>query len=108
MLSKSCKSFVAILLVSFLLSGCAAYSVSPVTGFVYNDVKAPLAVTQFDDDSKVGRATATSILGLVAYGDASIQAAMDDAGITKIHHVDFKSKSVLGIYAEFTTIVYGR
>jgi hypothetical protein len=97
-----------IILISILLSGCAAYSVSPVTGFIYNDVKAPLAVTEFDEGSKVGTATATSILGLVATGDASIKTAMENAGITKIQHVDFRSKSILGIYAEFTVIVYGR
>ena len=108
MVVRCSKICLGILMISLLLSGCAAYSVSPVTGFIYNDVKGPLAVTENEDDSKVGTATATSILGLVATGDASIKAAMDNGGITKVHHVDFRSKSILGIYAEFTVIVYGR
>lgn len=91
-----------------LMMGCAAYSVAPVTGFIYTDVQGPLSATNHDSNSKVGMATCTSILGLVATGDASIEAAMQNGGITQIHHVDFKSKSILGIYAEFTTIVYGK
>ena len=38
---------------------------------------------------------------------ASIQAAMKNGGIKKIHHVDYEVKHFLGIYAEFTTVVYG-
>ncbi|MDB9093433.1 TRL-like family protein, partial [Parabacteroides distasonis] len=57
--------------------------------------------------SKKGEATATSILGLVAYGDASIQKAAKEAGITKISHVDQQSKSVLGLFSKYTVIVYG-
>jgi hypothetical protein len=89
------------------LSGCAAYSVSPVTGFLYTDVQGPADATSNDGSSKMGIAKAQSILGLVATGDASIEAAMNDGGITKIHHVDYQSKSILGIWAEFTVIVYG-
>lgn len=47
------------------------------------------------------------MLGLVATGDASIEAAAKAGGITKIHHVDFENFSILGIYATFTTVVYG-
>jgi hypothetical protein len=53
-----------------LLTGCAAMAVSPTTGFLYTDVKAP-------------------------------------GGITKIHHVDFHSTSILGIYAKYMVTVYG-
>lgn len=56
---------------------------------------------------KTGAATATSILGIVATGDASIEAAAKNGGITRIHHVDHHSKNILGFYSEFTTIVYG-
>jgi len=45
--------------------------------------------------------------GIVASGDASITAAMKNGGITKIHHVDYHSMQVLGLYAEMTTTVYG-
>ena len=88
------------------LSSCAMVS-SPVLGTIYTDVKAPLAVTSNANSSKVGSAEATSILGIVATGDASIDTAAKSAGITKIHHVDVQSFSVLGIFARFTVYVYG-
>jgi hypothetical protein len=46
------------------------------------------------------------VLGF-AWGDSSIKAAASNAGITKIQHVDFKTTSVLGIYAKTTVVVYG-
>lgn len=96
-----------LLLSVVLLTGCAAMSVTPVTGFLYTDVSAPVTATNHPSYSKVGIATCTSILGLIGTGDASIDAAAKKAGITKIHHVDFKSTSILGLYATFTVYVYG-
>ena len=80
---------------------------SPVTGFVYTETKAPVIVTENPVGSKKGKSSAVSILGWVALGDASVQKAAKEAGITKISHVDEKSKSVLGVFAKYTVIVYG-
>lgn len=96
-----------ILLSSSLMVGCAAYAVSPVLGGLYTDVKAPITATSNTSYSKMGSATASSILGLIAVGDASINTAAKNGGITRIHHVDFKSTSILGIYATYTVFVYG-
>jgi len=105
-----CRSVVrlsSILVLAAFLTGCAAYGVSPVTGIWFTDVKGPASATSNSGYSKVGMAYCTSILGLVATGDASIKAAMANGGITKIHHVDYETKSYFGIYAKFTVIVYG-
>ena len=89
------------------LSGCAMVA-SPLTGGIVTNVKGPVTATGSDQvPTKVGQATATSVLGWVASGDASIEAAAKAGGITKIHHVDYQSNSVLGIYAKYTVIVYG-
>jgi len=88
------------------VSSCASVK-SPVMGLIYTDVKAPEAVTSNAGKSKVGTAMATSILGLIAQGDASIDTAAKSAGITRIHHVDYHSTSILGIYSTFTVTVYG-
>ena len=91
-----CVSAVAL---AALLTGCAG--VQPpaqsgaLTGFVYNK------------SSKSGSASATSILGIVATGDASIQAAASSAGITKIQHVDQSIESILFLWAKYTVTVYG-
>jgi hypothetical protein len=57
--------------------------------------------------AKVGKATSTSILGLVATGDASIETAAKNGGIKTIKFVDYEVHNILGIYGQYTTIVYG-
>ena len=69
---------------------------SPDTAFVDNSVK----------PAKVGEATASGIICFTE-GDCSIKAAMDNGGIKKIHHVDYKTKNILGIVSSQTTLVYG-
>lgn len=94
-------------LVATLISGCAT-AVSPVNGTLYSNVKAPLLVTDSaEKPTKVGRATMRSILGIYAVGDASIEAAAKNAGITHIHHVDYQTQNLLGVMSDFTVIVYG-
>jgi len=79
-----------------------------------NSVYAPIMVTKSAcmtgdsqvGQSKVGRAQAEGII-LVAFGDASIKEACDDAKITRIHHVDSEELNVLCIYCRKVTVVYG-
>ena len=100
------RNLLVLVVAALFLSGCA-FVMSPAIGTIYTDVKAPLAVTSNSGSSKVGTSEVSSILGIVATGDASIEAAAKKAGITKIHHVDYHSTNILGIYAKFTTYVYG-
>ena len=90
-----------------LLTGCANVMWQPAPGFIYSEVSAPFEATNGDMGTKHGTAELKSILGLVTTGDASIATAAKSVGITKITHVDFKSKSYFGVYAEFTVHVYG-
>ena len=69
---------------------------SPDTAFIDNSVK-PV---------KQGQATASGII-LFVDGDASLKAAMDQGGIKKVHHVDYKVKNIFGIVGSTTTIVWG-
>lgn len=101
------RAGLALASVTLLFSTGCAMAMSPVTGFIYTDVDAPFAVNSDAASTKTGMAKCTSILGWVAQGDASISAAAKAGGITKIHHVDYKAKSIIGVYAEFTTVVYG-
>lgn len=98
------KAFLAIVLAAGL-AGCAQ---SPVTGLIYSNVKAPLTATGVGEQSqRVGRASARSILGLVAVGDASINTAARNGGIREIHHVDYETQSFFGVVNDFTVVVYG-
>ncbi len=96
-----------VLLLATLLGGCAVAD-APVNGYVYSNVQAPLTATALPDEpQRVGRASARSILGVVASGDASIQTAARNGGITEIHHVDYQSANFFGVLAEYTVVVYG-
>jgi hypothetical protein len=96
--------------VTLFLMGCAA-GISPLigsSGAIYTDVSGPVTATSATTPfSKVGMAYTTTYFWLVATGDASIQTAMKNGGITKIHHVDYKATSILGVYTKVTTFVYG-
>lgn len=101
------KRITVLLLAAMMLGGCAVAS-APVNGFVYSNVKAPLTATPAPDKpQRVGRASARSILGVVASGDASIQTAARNGGISEIHHVDVQSSNFFGVLAEYTVVVYG-
>ena len=101
---------IAVLCCAVYLTGCAAVATSPVLGAIYTDVKAPLAVGSPGSGADVlkGEATAVSVLGLIAIGNASIRMAALAGGITEIHYVDYHSENFLGIYAKFTVTVYGK
>lgn len=100
----SSLSLVAVFaLVAF--SGCA--SIYPV-GTLYTDVQIPVESSSASAACpKVGTSEATSILGLVATGDASIQTAAANAGITKINTIDWDVENILGIIGTYKTTVCG-
>jgi hypothetical protein len=87
------------------LTGCTMGH-APVVSLITLEEKGPVAVGPAAGSSKVGRSEAWGIL-VFATGDASISAAMRNGGITRIHHVDHETSSFLGVYATYTTIVYG-
>jgi hypothetical protein len=79
-------------------------------GCIYWNVTTPLD-TDLDETrlgSKVGKASAYSVLWLVAWGDAGTQAAAEDGDIGVIRHADTNTLSILlFLYTRQTTIVYG-
>jgi hypothetical protein len=89
------------------LYGCASVA-TPLPAWIYTGVKGPIDADGSFEPTKTGEACAVSILGLVATGDASIAAAKSAGGIKEVSTVDYKSTSVLGIYASFCAIVKGR
>ena len=66
----------------------------------------PLMVTG-NTGTKVGRACATNVLGLLISGDMSVEAAKKNGRITQVASIDKEIKSY-AIYAEVCTIVTGR
>ncbi|MGQ9592656.1 MAG: TRL domain-containing protein [Planctomycetota bacterium] len=105
---KSFALALCVLSIACFVTGCVMPMTTPVhAGLITMNVKGPAAgVDNSVACSKVGEATAQGII-CFAQGDASIKAAMDAGGIKKVHHVDTETFSVLGVYTQVKTIVYG-
>jgi hypothetical protein len=72
-------------------------------GMNHNEVSGPGKT-----GDKGGEACATGILGVAAFGDASLNAAKKAAGITEVHSVEFHGTNILGLYAQGCTEVHGK
>jgi hypothetical protein len=78
---------------------------------MFSNIKAPLT-SEFDGQSvsrRSGEASTASVLGLVAWGDCSLQTAAEDGNLSTIEYCDYSYFNViLGVYQKFTVIAYGR
>ena len=97
------------------VSGCAPLMNQgyPV-GAVYNGTKVPSVLDEVEVSGdnkaapKVGRACTSGILGVAAWGDASIDAAKRAGGITSVHSVEYDVMAILGfVYVNACTVVHG-
>lgn len=129
-MSKILKSTYRIAMAAFLCVSVMACS--PLRGLIYTDVKEPgvapivaggffgggnasaLATYSVEDGkgpgSKVGKVTVKNVLGLFAWGDASVEGAAKAGGITTIHTVDsevYRFWLWLPWYMTWTTVVTG-
>jgi len=91
----------------FVVSGCATAAPGIVTGGIYSGYTIGSSVGP-STGTKMGEACAMSILGVVALGDASIDAAKSAGGISQVASVDHHSFSILGIYGTLCTQVKGQ
>ena len=105
---KKLLSYCSVGVFAVLVAGCVGPMgpVGGVVGTLYTDVSGPVLATSHTSSSKTGEASSHGVLGF-AMGDSSIKAAADNGGITKIQHVDYHTKAILGIYAKTTVTVYG-
>jgi len=63
---------------------------------------------QAKSGDKAGEACATGILNLVAFGDASLDAAKKAGGVTDVHSTEFRGMNIIGIYQQGCTEVHGK
>ena len=91
------------------LMGCYAAPVIPPGGNVYSNISAPLDVDAdgLGTGSKSGSSAVTSILGVVSWGDCSVEAAAGAGGISTVNQLDYEFFNILGIYQKFTTVAHG-
>jgi len=80
------------------------------SGCLYMNVRTPLDVNYDKTElgAKEGRASSTSVLWLLAWGDAGTKAAAQNGGITVIRHAD-RDVFLLGfgLFTRVTTVLYG-
>jgi len=103
------KSFVslAVLIVGI---GCGGYP----SGSLYDSTTVPHGVDRQElsgpgkAGEKGGETCATGILGIVSFGDASVDAAKKEAKVTEQSSVEFRHFSILGIYTQGCTEVHGK
>ena len=88
-----------------LLQGCAT---SVPVGGLFTDIQLPVSVTANGAGDKMGVAKCKSMLGMVATGDCSLEAAKKQGNITEVSHVDWKANNILGIIGEYELVVYGK
>jgi outer membrane protein OmpA-like peptidoglycan-associated protein len=92
-------------------AGCTAFGYP--TGSVYTGTQVPHGMMRLEGagspkpGDKTGQSCATGILGIAAFGDATLASAKKAGGITDVHSVEFGGMSILGIYTQGCTIVYG-
>ena len=103
---KVALTLVGISVAALSLSACQIVA-SPLSGTIFNETKYGNIATAETATTKEGKACASSVLGWVATGDASIVAAKANGGITKVTSVDHYAKNLLGIFGEWCTIVKG-
>ncbi|MDH3346102.1 MAG: TRL-like family protein [Kiritimatiellaceae bacterium] len=99
------KKILILIAVAALFTGCATQQ--PLGIIVTDNTLAMQVGDNSVKSKKVGTAMSQSYLGMVAIGDCSIETACKNGGITKISHVDWKVKNILGLIGEYTTTVYG-
>ncbi len=97
--------------IALSLTGCATKApFQPAMGLVYNNTKAPLSLEYENTNlgSKTGTSSAMSVLGLVALGDASVEAAAKNGKIRTVKHADYDFTNVFfGVYTKTNVYVYG-
>ena len=105
---KKLVSATSIIFATMIITGCAAGipTMFDAPGMLYaeytvgKDAMGPIR-------AKTGKACATSILGLVGTGDASIGAAAANGGIKNVTSIDKEGKNIIGVFATYCTIVHG-
>lgn len=106
------KKLILISILALLLSGCAGMIQGPPMGVLMTDIKAPMNNVAYygptaDVYTRTGSADCTSFFGLFAFGDASIEAAMQNGRLVKIHHITYRFNTFLFLVTKYTVIVYG-
>lgn len=89
-----------------LMLGACAIPPTYVGTALFAQTQQPILATG-NSGTRVGRACATNVLGLLIQGDMSVEAAKKNGRITQVASIDRDIKSY-AVYSEVCTVVTGR
>ena len=98
--------FFLLLTLFLFLSSCSIVK-TPTTGLIFTKVKTPKEFKKLPIGDKKVEVCAYSIGGLVAFGDASIEKAVEKGKLTDVTSIAEESRSVLNLVAQYCIIVTG-
>lgn len=102
------KNITASLSILLGLAGCANTGWNSKTGQAwYISTIEPVTVTSSEKSSRSGLSCTHNILGIAAFGDASIDEAKKNGLVTSVSHVDQYYDNIFGFYGRVCTAVYG-
>jgi hypothetical protein len=89
-----------------VFTGCAVH---PTVGVIYQNIEAPVTATSSAEGIKTGESEqCTSILGLIATGNCSVENAKANSGITDVSSVDYQITSYFSVYSTGKTVIKGK
>jgi hypothetical protein len=107
---KTTMKLISASTLAFMMSGCYANLAEfgyPTPGLLFNGSQQAIAVGG-GSGTKRGEACASSIFGLIAFGDGSIDTAKSNGGIQQVATVDQQVLNILGLYRSACTVVKGQ
>jgi len=90
-----------------LMSACAYPLTSAGPGFVYTKTTEGITVDNTQRITKHGQACSENILGLVTYGDSSIEQAKKDGKIKNVAVMNRDYFGILSVYSKSCLLVKG-
>lgn len=99
------RNFMLLLTGCSVLTGCMTGGPDISPGLLFSSVDGPVTATSKASNGKHGQACASNVLGLVAFGDNSVEAAKKSGGIREVASVDYDMFNILGIYQKKCTHV---
>jgi len=110
---KRALTLVGVMAFAAVASGCAPFAytqpggLTPTAGIYMETTSGGILHDNGATPTKTGKSCGTGILGIVATGDTTVEAAMNNGGIKKAVYTEQAIKSILNVYVEICTIVKG-
>lgn len=107
---KSSLKVGSVLVISLLVAGCSSWPRAGNNGAFYTKVSSPVAFfpNESSEPLRYGQACSSSVLGLYAAGDTTIETAIENGSISEVVSIEEHFKHVLlGAYAQYCTVVGG-